>query len=47
MELKKTIHELKLQIEGKGGVNSEYEMQIRTFRKNEKELHETIDNLKV
>jgi hypothetical protein len=34
MELKKTVHELKLQVEGKGGVNSEYEAVIKSYKKN-------------
>jgi hypothetical protein len=37
--LKKTIHELKNQLEGKGGVHQEYEKAIRSFQKNEDDLH--------
>ena len=33
--LKKTIHELKTQIEGKGGISMEYEKTIRNLQKNE------------
>lgn len=33
ISLKKTIHELKTQIEGKGGVSLEYEKTIRNMQK--------------
>jgi chromosome segregation ATPase len=36
--LKKTIHELKTQIDGKGGISMEYEKTIRNLQKNEEEL---------
>lgn len=32
--LKKTIHELKNQVEGKGGVHQEYEKTIKALQKN-------------
>ena len=47
MELKKTIHELRLQVDGKGGVNSEYELTIKNLKRNEKELNDSIETLKI
>lgn len=34
MTLKKTIYELKSQIEGKGGIHQEYEKVIKNYQKN-------------
>jgi hypothetical protein len=40
--LKKSIHELKNQLEGKGGVHQEYEKSLKALQKNEEELHEEL-----
>lgn len=44
--LKKTIHELKSQIDGKGGISLEYEKTIRGLQKNEEELQAELTRIK-
>ncbi len=44
--LKKTIHELKTQIDGKGGISMEYEKTIRNLQKNEEELQSEVARLR-
>lgn len=46
IELKKTIHDLKLKVEGHGTSDNEYEFIIKKMKKNEEDLQETIDNNK-
>lgn len=41
--LKKTIHELKNQLEGKGGVHQEYDKTIKVLQKTNDELQEEIN----
>jgi cell division septum initiation protein DivIVA len=41
--LKKTIHELKNQVEGKGGVHQEYDKTIKALKKTQDELQEQLN----
>ena len=43
--LKKSIHELKNQIEGRGGVHEEYEKVIRNMQRNEEEMQVELDKI--
>ena len=40
--LKKTIHELRNQIEGRGGVHQEYEKTIKGLKRNEEDLQDEL-----
>lgn len=44
--MKKTIHELKTQIDGKGGISMEYEKTIRNLQKNEEDLQGELSRCK-
>lgn len=46
MSLKKTIYELKSQIDGKGGLHSEYEKIVKSLQKSEAELQAELDKLR-
>ena len=46
INLKKTIHELKTQIDGKGGVSLEYEKTIKQLQRNEEETQGELSKIK-
>lgn len=46
ISLKKTIHEMKNQLDGKGGVHQEYEKIIRGLQKHEEQLQSELEKVK-